>query len=225
MNRKLILLYIENNCIVRKNIAEIIRNSEFDLLETDDISKACEMLRNYSIDMVMINLEPPYKMELDFMQYLHEKLILTPTIITASDIDKETLIDAINLVNVVHFLIKPIDKTEMLDTLHATAKKIFSYHPITFSRLNEGFSYDPINKSINNSDGKSIPLCKKEHCLIELLLTQRGQIVSYGSIEEVLWEDSVMSMDALRTLVRGIRKKTYPSIITNHNGLGYRLEA
>lgn len=32
-----------------------------------------------------------------------------------------------------------------------------------------------------------------------------------------------MSMDALRTLVRGIRKKTYSNIISNVNGIGYKI--
>lgn len=33
-----------------------------------------------------------------------------------------------------------------------------------------------------------------------------------------------MTMDALRTLVRGIRKKSYPNIITNINGIGYKID-
>jgi hypothetical protein len=32
-----------------------------------------------------------------------------------------------------------------------------------------------------------------------------------------------MSMDALRTLIGGIRKKTYANIVLNNNGTGYKI--
>jgi hypothetical protein len=40
----------------------------------------------------------------------------------------------------------------------------------------------------------------------------------------LVWEGNVMTMDALRTLLRGIRKKAYADIISNHNGIGYKID-
>ncbi|WP_294871057.1 helix-turn-helix domain-containing protein, partial [Sulfuricurvum sp. RIFCSPLOWO2_12_FULL_43_24] len=70
----------------------------------------------------------------------------------------------------------------------------------------------------------SAQLSKKEYLLIELLLNKKQLIIPYDVIESLVWQDGLMSMDALRTLVRGIRKKSYPNIISNVNGIGYKID-
>ena len=60
--------------------------------------------------------------------------------------------------------------------------------------------------------------------LIELLLQNKEHITSYEMIETIVWKDDYMSIDSLRTLIRGIRKKTYQDIITNHNSIGYKID-
>jgi DNA-binding response OmpR family regulator len=90
--------------------------------------------------------------------------------------------------------------------------------------LHDGFSYDPINKTINHPDKTPIQLSKKEYTLLEILLSKKKLIIPYEVIETLVWQDTLMSMDALRTLVRGIRKKTYPHIISNVNGIGYKID-
>ncbi|MFZ2891377.1 diguanylate cyclase [Sulfuricurvum sp.] len=97
-------------------------------------------------------------------------------------------------------------------------------HSSTYTILHYGFSYDPINKTINRPNDTSVQLSKKEYLLLELLLNKKRLIVPYDTIETIVWQETLMSMDALRTLIRGIRKKTYPKIISNVNGIGYKID-
>ncbi len=55
-------------------------------------------------------------------------------------------------------------------------------------------------------------------------MKNKHKVVPYDVIEILVWQESDMTMDALRTLVRGIRKKTYVDIISNNNGIGYKIE-
>lgn len=217
------LLYIESNHETREHNANIIRKNGLKVVETDNSIKACELFRTQRIDMIMINLQLSNENGLDFVRCLRLKDVLTPVIITSMLTTQEILMDAINL-NTTRYLQKPLQKNELLEALQLGIKKILNCRSSSFTVLDQGFSYDPINKMINNPDGTTVQLSKKEYLLLELLLNKKRLIVPYDVIESIVWQEGPMSMDALRTLVRGIRKKTYPSIISNINGTGYKID-
>lgn len=221
--QNLTTLYLEHDPEVRERGVLLMRENGLRVLESDNTTKGCDLFRMNEIDIVVIDLELPEKSGLDFIHCLREKEILTPVIITTDHTDQETLLEAINL-DITRYLIKPCKECELLEALEIAIKKAVNCHPVAFSRLHNGFSYDPVNKMVNNPDGTVSQLAKKEYILIELLLKNKHQIVPYDLIEMLVWEGAMMSMDALRTLVRGIRKKTYTDIISNQNGIGYKMD-
>ncbi|MDP3441947.1 MAG: response regulator [Ignavibacteria bacterium] len=221
--QNLAVLYIEQNPEVRKRVTQLMNENELRVFESENTSSGCDLFRMNEIDIVMIDLELPEKSGLNFIRCLREKDIQTPVIITTDHSDQETLLEAINL-EITRYLIKPCKKHDLLDALQMAIKKAVNCHPLTFTKLNNEFSYDPINKTVNHLSGTVNQLSKKEYLLIELLLKNRHQIVPYDLIEMLVWEGSMMSMDALRTLVRGIRKKIYTEVITNYNGIGYKID-
>ena len=221
--QNLAVLYIEKDPDIRRRGSSLMNENGLKVFESSDTTNGCELFRKNEIDIVMIDLELPEKSGLNFIRCLRGKDVLTPVIITTDHSDKETLFEAINL-DITRYLIKPCKKGDLLDALQTAIKKAVNCHPITYTKLHHGFSYDPINKAINNPEGKSSQLTKKEYLFIELLLKNKNHIVPYDVIEMLVWEGNVMTMDALRTLVRGIRKKAYTDIVANHNGIGYKID-
>ncbi|MDD5051812.1 MAG: response regulator [Sulfuricurvum sp.] len=217
------LLYIESDVEVREKNSHFIRDNGLKVLETDNSIKACELFRTQKVDMILIDLQLSNENGLDFVRCLRHKDVLTPVIITTNYTNEEILFDAINL-NTTRYLQKPLKKNDLLNALHLGVKKILNCRSSAYTVLEKGFSYDPINKTITNYVGASVQLSKKEYLLLELLLNKQRLIVPYNVIESMVWQDTLMSMDALRTLVRGIRKKTYPDIISNVNGIGYKID-
>ena len=217
------VLYIESHHETREENAHIIRENGLKVLETDNSIKACELFRTQRIDMIIINLQLSNENGLDFVRCLRYKDVLTPVIMTSTQTTQEILMDAINL-NTTRYLQKPLQTKELLDALQLGVKKILNCRSAAYTVLDQGFSYDPINKMINTSDNSTVQLSKKEYLLLELLLSKKRLIVPYDVIESIVWQEALMSMDALRTLVRGIRKKTYPTIISNINGTGYKID-
>lgn len=69
------------------------------------------------------------------------------------------------------------------------------------------------------------PLTKKEKRLINLLLDNAGEIVTYEMIDDYVYESKAMTMDALRTLVRRLRSKLADDIIHNAIDEGYMIHA
>jgi two-component system, OmpR family, response regulator VanR len=221
--QNLAVLYIEKDSDIRRRGSSLMNENGLKVFESSDTTNACELFRKNEIDIVMIDLELPEKSGLNFIRCLRGKDVLTPVIITTDHSDKETLFEAINL-DITRYLIKPCKKGDLLDALQMAIKKAVNCHPITYTKLHQGFSYDPINKAINNPAGISSQLTKKEYLFIELLLKNKKHIVPYDVIEMLVWEGNMMTMDALRTLVRGIRKKAYSDIVSNHNGIGYKID-
>ncbi|MCH9812803.1 MAG: winged helix-turn-helix domain-containing protein [Epsilonproteobacteria bacterium] len=81
--------------------------------------------------------------------------------------------------------------------------------------------YDTLNKTlfINN---QSIKLTKNELLLLDLLIKNHQRAVTYQEIENLIWNSEGMSIDALRSLVRALRKKLQGDFIENVSGIGYR---
>jgi DNA-binding response OmpR family regulator len=217
------LLYIESDTKIRENNAHLIRQNGLKVLETDNSIKACDLFRTQKVDLILIDLQLSNENGLEFIRCLRQKDVLTPVIITTTYTTQEILLDAINL-NTTRCLTKPFQENDLLDALTVGVKKLLHCHSSAYTTLHDGFSYDPINKTINHPDNAPIQLSKKEYLVLELLLSKKRLIIPYEVIETVVWQDTLMSMDALRTLVRGIRKKVYPQIISNVNGIGYKID-
>ena len=217
------VLYIQNTSECTINTVPEMEANNYNVLTTDCMDSACDIFRKNTIDIILIDLTLEDHCGLDFIHCLRDKNILTPTIITTKDIHKIPLLELLNL-EISNCLVHPYSNEELLMALDKASIKKEIYHPLSFTDFNMGLSYSPIDKHIISSDDDIIKLTKKEALLIELLLQHKDYITSYEMIETVVWEDDFMSIDSLRTLIRGIRKKTYPDIITNHNSIGYKID-
>lgn len=223
LHKNLNLLYIESDLSVRKKTADIIRENGLNVFETDNTIQACEIFQHRSIDIIMIDLQLSNDDGLGFVRCIRGKEVFTPVLITTSFTSEKILLEAINL-DITYCLIKPFSEIELFGSLHVASKKVLDCHPLSFTILHSGFSYDPINKVVNRPDREAAKLTKKEYLLLELLLANQKHIVSYETIEEIVWGTTFMSQDALRTLVHGLRKKTYPHLLSNTNGTGYKID-
>lgn len=217
-----VVLYVDSNLKIRKQHTLFMRENGLKVLEAEDIVQAHSLYQKHKVDIIVMDIIFPNENGLELIRHLRNQEFLTPVIITTSVSDQNSLLDAINL-NITRYLIKPFLKDELIDVLKFIIKKLLVCHTVNFSNLHEGYYYDALNKAICHFDGAVATLSTKEYRLIELLLSNREKTIPYSVIETTLWQGLDMSMDALRTLVRGIRKKSYPSIISNQNGIGYKI--
>lgn len=113
---------------------------------------------------------------------------------------------------------KPIDIDELLVSLASNLSKNLLEENID---LGQGFIY---NKKLKNvtKDSKIITLTKKEILLLELLIKNRYTIVSLEYIEQYLYDEPA-SINAIRMVIMGVRKKLYMGLIENLKGFGYGL--
>lgn len=217
------LLYIEDNIEIREHLSRFLQKNGHKVLGANDVDGGCALFQSHPIDVVLVDLQLPRQSGMEFIRCLRGKSIQTPVIITTAHTEKEYLLDAINL-DVTRYLVKPFKKSELLDALMIASTKLAHSTQGHRIELLHGFSYDMINKAFLTAEGPAQQLSKKEYLLFELLISRNRQIVPYEAIEAAVWQHSPMSIDALRTLVRGMRKKSYPDLIRNINRIGYKIE-
>lgn len=218
-----ILLYIDGDVETRKNNTKLMHSNGLKVLETDNTISARDLFKKNKVDFIVVDLNLHTQNRMEFIRFLRENEVIIPIIITADDATQDVLLEAINL-DTSHYLIKPFNASELMDALKYAAKKISNSIVLTSTDLRNGFNYDSINKLINQPDGTKVPLTRKEYLLFEFLLKNNQKFISYEIIEDNIWKDELMSIDALRTLIHSIRKKTYPELIINHSSLGYKIE-
>lgn len=82
--------------------------------------------------------------------------------------------------------------------------------------------YDPETGDLVN-EGVSFVLSKKERLLFEYLLRQKNRVISFEELEEAIWAGEGGNKDALKALIKELRKKLTKESIENVFGIGYKL--
>jgi len=141
-------------------------------------------------------------------------------IIATAHSDTEYLLKAVEL-QLVKYIIKPITKEKLIDALEKSMQLIEDKSKFNLE-LSSTCRYNAFEKIIYNND-KKIKLTKNETLFLDLLAHHHTRVVKYEEIESAIWAYEGMSQDAIRSLVRGLRKKVPDGAIENISGSGYKL--
>ena len=192
-----------------------------EVLEARDGEEALDIYYEQRPDIILTDLRMPRKDGLDMVKEIRKNDKKIPILMITAHTDKEYLLSAIEL-KIEKYLIKPIALNELLSGLRLCVSEIESGRSLFLECKNCKFDFK--NRRILHEGGKETELTHKESDFLELLLRKKGMIVSYEEIELNVWKEEFMSIAALRTLVKSLRKKLPNSSIKNHSQTGYSFE-
>ena len=138
--------------------------------------------------------------------------------LTAYDTD-ENMIEAINLKSK-SVLKKPFDKKQLIVSMMLSMNAF--KEEFTLLNLLNGYKYNFDIKELTLKE-EIISLTKKEQRLLELLLKHQEYPVPFSLIENYVWMENGATPDAIRMFINKLRKKIYPELIENIQGIGYKL--
>lgn len=170
-------------------------------------------------DIIIADINLPKMNGLEMVAAIHDVLPNLPVIIITSHDNSKNISESINQ-GVYGYLRKPI-RIEELQTALLIATKNICNSQVT---LKENFIYDIGEKELKNCNN-IIPLTKSEKKLLYLLISNINKTMSFMTIESYVWQEKSMSAIALRMCIKKIRKKTYPELIENIPGCGYRINS
>jgi len=220
MLKNFTILYVEEEEQIRKSAVEFLRRVAKEVLEAKDGKEAIGMWKEHKPDIIITDISMPKLNGLDMASYIRAHDQNVQIIVATAHSDTEYLLKAVEL-QLVKYIIKPITKDKLIDALEKSMQLIEDKSKFNLS-LSCTCQYNAYEKVIYQ-DNQEIKLTKNELLFLDLLAHHHTRVVKYEEIENAIWAYEGMSQDAIRSLVRGIRKKVPENTIENISGIGYKL--
>lgn len=214
------ILYVEDDEIARENGVEYLENYFENIYEASDAIKALQLYEKYKPDIIITDIQMPKLNGLEFVKKIRQKDKKTQIIIITAFCDKDYLLKAIEL-GLVKYLVKPVNEKEFEEALFLCINSL-EQNETNIIKLDENSYFDTFNKNLFVQN-EIIKLRAKEILFLELLIKNSNRYVSYEEIENYVWYDSVMTKDALKTLVKNIKTKIPKDLILNLTNSGYKI--
>jgi len=140
----------------------------------------------------------------------------TPVIIISSSVELEVIKDAYNF-GCNDFLKKPF----FIDELEIKIEKLCNIrHDII--DLGHACQFD-FKTSLLHIGAHEEHLSRKEKLLLNVLISEKGKVVTFNKIQAMVWEGNFASLDSIRSLMRRLRKKIPFECIETMVDVGYVL--
>jgi DNA-binding response OmpR family regulator len=156
--------------------------------------------------------------DINFIKSIREINKKIPIIIASQVVNNLDLIEVVNI-ELVKYIEIDLNREKLIDALRDCIKTIDS-NKSNIVRLDNSYIYDNYNQTLLRNK-QIILLSKKEHDFFKLMTIKANNTVSYDEIDTYIWSGE-MTQDALRSVVKEVRKKTYKELIKNVSGIGYR---
>lgn len=155
---------------------------------------------------------------IEFIKKIRSNDSKTRVIIVSAHTDLEYMLDAAQL-HLLKYIVKPLTQEKLMEALSSFVK---SHTKNQLFKFNENYLFD-FAKSIITIKDEEFQLTKKENHFLRLLFTKK-RIITYGEIENQIWDDEfIMTQNALRLFIKNLRKKLPVDTIKNVQGIGYKL--
>ena len=194
-------------------LKEEYKNIKVLYVEDDDIARenGVEYLENFFDEIFEANNA------IKAMQ-IYEKF--KPQIIITAFCNQEYLLKAIEL-QLVKYLIKPVNEKDFEEALMLCLNSL-KEDSSNIIKFDENPYFDIFNKTFVVKN-EIVKLRAKEVLFLEILIKNKNRYVTYEEIESYVWVDSVMTKDALKTLVKNIKIKISKDMIDNLTNVGYKI--
>ena len=219
--KSLTLLYVDDEPLIRQNAVEYLSRYCHKVYEAQNGLEGLEVYNKHKPDLIISDINMPKLNGLEFAQKIRQESKTTPIIIATAHTETEYLLKAVEL-QLVKYIVKPITSKKLNDALCLACESLDSSYIHSIS-ISQNTHYDTLNQTLLIEDNL-VNLTHNELLFFDFLAKNRQRAITYKEIENLIWAYEGMSMDALRSLVRGLRKKVGGDFIENVSGIGYRLK-
>lgn len=216
--KELTVLYVTNKDEDHKKINNILEVFFKKIVYTNNQENALSIYSKIFPNIILVDVNLSDSNGIELIKKIRKKNKTIPILVITKNKEVSNLIEAIKL-NLVDYLLKPIDINKLIFSLNQIAKIILNSGEVT-TIIKENIKYHYVEKIIINNNNKEV-LTKTETRFIELLLVNKDKIVSIEEIKRVIWGNKEVSESALKSLLNRLSKKVGKDTITNSFGIGY----
>jgi DNA-binding response OmpR family regulator len=217
---ELTILLTEEETSCSSELFEMLEGAFKACYRSSDGFEAYRLYELHNPDIILTDIDLSGMSGLDMVRGIRKGDLKTPIIILSTKHSESLLLEALKL-QLEDYLIKPVQCSELMEALRRSVRGLKGEYASAFLRDDVYYCYR--SKQVIYQDHRET-LTNNEISLMELFLDRRGCVLYYSEIEDAVWGAQPMSMDALKTMVKNIRKKIPEGSVTNIQGVGYRFD-
>lgn len=212
------VLVLEDNELLLETLEDFLENEGFEIDLAKDGEEALRLSYKNSYNLYLLDIKVPLVDGIELLKELREYGDETPAIFITSSIDKESITKGYEA-GCDEYIKKPFDLDELLMRIKAVLKRI---EPEESIQIDENYSYNIKRKRLLKNN-QEVKINLKDLQLLELLLKNRGKVVTKEMIKDELWQnEELVSGGSLRVYINNLKKIFGKESIENIRGLGYR---
>ena len=219
--KSLNILYVEDEEKIIEKYAYFLRDLCHTLYIARDGEEAYQLYKEKKVHLIVMDFLIPKMNGMSLAKVIRAEDENIALIALTAHSDREILLDIVEL-NFSAYLIKPVGRVDLMNSLLKVAKKIECGRNIT---LAYDCVWDNKSKTLFCSD-EFVVLTKRELKLFELLVSKAGVPCNEDEILFYVWGDDIdrtITNSSIRTLVKNLRKKIPKDLIKNQYGVGYKI--
>ncbi|MDP4180434.1 MAG: response regulator transcription factor [Bacillota bacterium] len=210
------LLLVEDEQRLSEALAYILRKNNYLIDIANDGITGQEMAESNIYDVIILDRMLPGKEGLKVLKDLRKQNITTPVLVLTAMDEIKDRVEGLDS-GADDYLIKPFSTDELLARIRALGRR-------KSEQLQNGnikassFELDPLNCEVL-VDGQTIKLTLKESQLLELLMRNKGKVITRDQILSRVWGfDSEVDMNNIEIYIYYLRRKL------NFKDTGIRIE-
>lgn len=233
------LLIVDDEPIARQSLSDILRLEGYLVTAVANGEQAIEQVRNYSVDLIVLDLKMPGMNGLDVVQVVNQISPDTEIILLTAYGSMESAVDALRQ-RVHDYLLKPASPGQILESVRRglerrearLKQKEKQDADVPVFLTSDGTEVDLMRRIVQRN-GQSESLTPAEGQLLKVFLENPGRVYSHRELVLLVQGYDVSQREAqeiLRPLVSRLRNKldSFPTLlerIVSVRGTGYIFES
>ncbi|CEH34149.1 response regulator transcription factor [Romboutsia lituseburensis] len=205
MKRNKKILIVEDDVTLNKGIMLTLRQEDIDIKQAFDLEEGASILKNESIDLIILDVNLPDGNGFDFCKKTRETSQVPIIFLTACDMEVD-IVTGLEL-GADDYITKPFSLMILRARVMAALRRQ------VFNNGNNVFNFGELELDFEkmNFYKKDIPinLSKTEQKLLKILITNPGQVLTREQLIDNVWSDEGEYVDenALTVTIKRLRQK------------------
>ena len=211
------ILLIEDDPLLGENLKDFLEQNGCEVKWIDDERDLLDPAIGMVYDIVILDLMLRYSRGEDILREMRNKDVTTPIIILTA---KNTLLDKETCFNLGadDYITKPFEPKELMLRIQALIRRVHGQEKVKVGEA----EIDGSSMTVKYG-GKEFKLSKTSWELLNLLIRNRGKVVSTDTILNCIWGDKPVGNEVVRAYIKELRKILPPGSIETYKGIGYKL--
>lgn len=216
------ILLIEDDTVLGAAVRDQIAGDGQSVDWVIRLDSAGDAMAGTAYDLVLLDLNLPDGLGIEFLKSLRNSGNVTPVIILTALDQISDRIEGLNT-GADDYLVKPFDLVELSARIGSVARR-YGGNPNPIIK-HGALDVDLASRRVRRQ-GQPVRLTAREWALFEALLLRPDQLLSKSQLEEKLYAfESEIESNSIEVHVSRLRKKLGAHVIKTERGMGYRLGA